>query len=156
MAAIHVILEPPKIKSATVSPSICHEVIGLDAMILVYWMLSFKPTFSVSSFTFIKRLLSSSSLSAIRVLSSTYLRLLIFLPAILIPTCASSILHFSWLYSAYKLNKHGDNIQPWPTLRGAGEAFHSWQRSWGRRLGLRKGGIKSQESPRIFSSIFPP
>ena len=45
----------PKIKSATVStvsPSICHEVMGLDAMILVFWMLSFKPTFSLSSFTF--------------------------------------------------------------------------------------------------------
>ena len=52
-----VILEPRKIKSAyisTVSPSICHEVTGLDAMILVFSMLSFKPTFSLSSFTFIK------------------------------------------------------------------------------------------------------
>ena len=47
-----VILEPPKIKSATVSLSICREVMGLDAMILVFWMLSFKPTFSLSSFTF--------------------------------------------------------------------------------------------------------
>ena len=49
-----VILEPPKIKSATVStvsPSICHDVIGPDAMIIVFWMLSFKPTFSLSSFT---------------------------------------------------------------------------------------------------------
>ena len=74
-----VILESPKIKSATVSsisPSICHEVIGSDAMILVFWMLSFKPTFSLSSFTFIKRLFSSSSLYAIRVVSSAYLRLL--------------------------------------------------------------------------------
>ena len=52
-------------------------------------MLSFKPTFSLSSFTFSKSLLSSSSLSAIRVVSS--LRLLIFLPAILIPACASYI-----------------------------------------------------------------
>ena len=46
-----VILEPPRIKSvivSTVSPSICHEVMGLDAMILVFWMLSFKPTFSLS------------------------------------------------------------------------------------------------------------
>ena len=57
-----------------VSPSICHEVMGQDAMILVFWMLSFKPTFSLS-FTFIKRLFSSS-LSAIRVMSSAYLRLL--------------------------------------------------------------------------------
>ena len=80
----HVILEPKKMKSATVStvsPSICHEVIGPDAMILVFWMLSFKPTFSLSFFTFIQRLFSSSSLSAIRVVSSVYLRLLIFLPA---------------------------------------------------------------------------
>ena len=56
-----VILEPPKIKSATVSTvssSICHEVMGLDAMIFVFWRLSFKPTFSLSSFTFIKRLFS--------------------------------------------------------------------------------------------------
>ena len=46
-----VIMEPPKIKSATVStvsPSICHEVMGPDAMILVFWMLSFKPIFSLS------------------------------------------------------------------------------------------------------------
>ena len=54
-----VILEPEKIKSDTVSPSISHEVMGPDAMILVFWMLSFKPTFSLSSFTFIKRLFSS-------------------------------------------------------------------------------------------------
>ena len=74
-----VILEPPKIKSLTVSPSIFHEVMGPDTMILVFWKLSFKPTFSLSSFTFIKRLFSSS-LSAIRVVSSAYLRLLIFLP----------------------------------------------------------------------------
>ena len=84
-----VILEPPKIKSDTVSPSVCHEVMGPDAMIFVFWMLSFKPTFSLSSFTFIKSLFSSSSLSAIRVVSSAYLRLLIFLPAILIPACAT-------------------------------------------------------------------
>ena len=83
-----VILEPPKIKSAIVSTSICHEVMGTDAMILVFWMLSFMPTFSLSSFTFMKRLFSSSLLSAIRVVSSAYLRLLIFLPAILIPACA--------------------------------------------------------------------
>ena len=85
-----VILEPPKIKSLTVSPSICHKVVGPDAMILVFWMLSFKPAFWVSSFTFIKRHFSSSSLYAIRVMSSAYLKLLIFLLAILIPTCASS------------------------------------------------------------------
>ena len=114
-----VILEPPQIKSttvSTVSPSICHEVMGPDAIILVFWVLSFKPTFPLSSFTFIKRLFSSSSLSAIRVLSSVYLRLLIFLPAILVPACASSSPTFLMMYSAYKLNKQGDNIQPWILL----------------------------------------
>ena len=109
-----VILEPKKIKSVTVSiisPSICHEGVGPDAMIFVFWMLSFKPTFSFSSFTFIKRLFSYSSLSAIRVVSSAYLRLLIFLPGILIPACASSSPAFRMIYSAYKLNQ-GNNIQP--------------------------------------------
>ena len=98
-----VILEPPKIKSdtvSTVSPSISHEVLVPDAMILVFWILSFKPTFSLSTFTFIKRLLSSSSLSAIRVVSSAYLRLLTFLPAILIPAYASSSPAFLMMYSA--------------------------------------------------------
>ena len=58
-----VILEPRKVKSATVStvsPSIYHEVMGPDVMILVFWILNFKPTFSLSSFTFIKSLFSSS------------------------------------------------------------------------------------------------
>ena len=91
-----VILESPKIKSDTVSPSISHEVMGLDAMILVFWMLSFKPIFSLSSFPFIKRLFSSSSLSAIRAVSSAYLRLLIFPHALLIPACASSSPVFAW------------------------------------------------------------
>ena len=54
-----VILQPKKRKSVTVLivfPSICHEVMGPDAMILVFLMLSFKPTFSLSYFTLIKRL----------------------------------------------------------------------------------------------------
>ena len=113
-----VVLEPKKIKFlpvSIVSPSICLEVMWLDAMILVFWMVSFKPTFSFSSFTFIKRLFSSSLPSAIRVVSSAYLRLLIFLLAILIPACASSSLAFHMMYSAYNLNKWGDNIQPWRT-----------------------------------------
>ena len=121
-----VILDPKKIKSDTVftvSPSICHEVMGPDAMILVFWILSFKPTFSLSSFTFIKRLFGSSSLSAIRVVSSAYLRLLMFLPAILIPACASSSPAFLMMYSKQKLNKQGDNIQPW------GTPFPIWNQS---------------------------
>ena len=72
-SASAVILEPSKIKSAvvsTVSPSISHEVMGLDAMILVFWMLSFKPAFSLSYFTFMERLFSSSLFSAVRAISS--------------------------------------------------------------------------------------
>ena len=59
-----VILEPKKIKSLTVSivsPSLCYEVVGPDSMISVFLMLSFKPDFLFSSFTFIKKLFSSSS-----------------------------------------------------------------------------------------------
>ena len=103
-----VILEPPKTKFVTVSivsPSICYEVMRPDAMVLVFWMLSFKPTFSLSSFTFNKRLSSSSLLSSIRVVSSVYLRLLIFLLTILIPAYTSFNLAFHMKYSAYKLNK---------------------------------------------------
>jgi len=80
-----VILGPKKIKSVTAfpfSPSICHGEMGLDVMILVFLMLSFKPDFSLSSLIHIKRLFSSSLLSAIRVVSPAYLRLLIFLPVI--------------------------------------------------------------------------
>ena len=110
-----VILEPPKIKFVTVSiasPSMHHEVMGLDAMVLVFRPLSFKATFSLSSFIFIKRLFSSSSLSAIRVVSSAHLGLLIFLSAISIPACASSSPAFHRRYSAYKLSKKSDKIQP--------------------------------------------
>ena len=74
-----VMLEPKKIKSvyiSTFSPSICHEVMELDVMIFVFWMLSFKPAFWLSCFTLIKRLFSSSLFSAIRVVSWTYLVLI--------------------------------------------------------------------------------
>ena len=75
-------------------------------------MLNFKPGFSLSSFTFIERLFTPSSFSAIRVVSSAYLRLLIFFLAVLLPACDSSSLAFHMLYSAWKLNKWSDNIQP--------------------------------------------
>ena len=113
-SASAVVLDPKKIKSVTVSivsPSVCHEVMGPDAMISGFWMLSFNSAFYLSSFTFIKRLFSSFSCFAIRVVS-VYLRLLIFLPAILFPVYDSSSLTFNMMYSAYKLNKQGDNIQP--------------------------------------------
>ena len=83
----------------------CHDLI-------FFLMLSFKPAFSLSSFTLIKRLFSSSSLPAIRAASSAYLRLLIFLPAIF--DSSNSVFHM--MYSTRKLNKQGDNIQPCHTL----------------------------------------
>ena len=95
-------------------PIYLDEVMGPDAMIFVFWMLSFKPTFysplSLSSrgslflFTFCHR-----------VVSSAYLRWLMFLLAILIPACVSSSPVFLMMYSAYKLNKQCDNIPPWHT-----------------------------------------
>ena len=88
---------------------------GLDAMIFIVLIFSFKPTLSLSSFTLIKRLFNSSLLSAICISE-----MLIFLPAILIPACESSSLEFHMMYSAYKLNKQGDNMQafctPFPIL----------------------------------------
>ena len=78
-------------------------------------MLNFKQVFSLSSLIVIKRLFSSSSLSAIGVLSYAYLRLLIFLLESLIPACHSPSPEFSTIYSVYKLNKQGDDIQPWHT-----------------------------------------
>ena len=88
---------------------------GTECHNLRFLMLSFKPVFSLSPFTCIKRFFSSSSISAIRVVTFAYLRLLIFLSAILIPTCDSSSQAFHMMYYAYKLSKQGDNIQPWCT-----------------------------------------
>ena len=111
-----VILEPPKIVSHCCH---CFPIYlpwsdGTGFHDLSFLNVEFKPTLSLSSFTFIKRLFSSS-LSAIRVVSSAFQRLLIFLPSVLIPACASSSPAYLLLYSAYKLNEQGDNIQPWCT-----------------------------------------
>ena len=94
---IAVILKPKKLSLTVfiVFPFVCHEVMEPDAMILVFLMLCFKPAFSLSSFSLIKRLFSSSSLSTIRVVSSTYLRWFIFLIAILIPAVINPAWHFS-------------------------------------------------------------
>ena len=78
----------------------CHD--------LSFWMLSFKPIFPLCSFTLINRLFSFSLLFAIKIVSSAYFSLLIFLPAILIPACGSSSLAFLMMYFAYKFNKQRD------------------------------------------------
>ena len=88
-------------------------------------MLNFKPSFSLFSFTFIKRLFSSL-LSAIRMVSSAYLRLLIFLPAILIPACASSSPAFHMMYSVLGFPGGSDRrpgFDPW-----VGKI--PWRREW--------------------------
>ena len=106
-----VILETKKIKSATVS-TVSH-LFAIKWWDQMPWS-SFSECWALSQLFHSKRPFSSS-LSAIRVVSSEYLRLLIFLPAILIPACASSSPAFLMIYSAYKLNKQSDNIQPWHT-----------------------------------------
>ena len=78
----------------------CHD--------LSFFNVEFKAIFFTLLFTLIKRLFSSSLLSAIRVVSSAYMMLL-FLLAVLISACDSSILTFHMMYSAYKLNKQGDS-----------------------------------------------
>ena len=76
-----------------------------------FLMFSFKQAFALSSFILIKSLFSSSSPSAIIVVSFAYLRLLISPLTILIPACDSSSLAINMMYSAWKLNKQGDNTQ---------------------------------------------
>ena len=96
-------------------PSFCHEVMEPDAMIVVFWMLSFKPTFSLSSFTFIKRLFSSL-FSAIawyhlHIWGYWYFSWQSWFQLV----CVSSSPEFRMMLSAQKLNKQGDSIQPWCT-----------------------------------------
>ena len=80
----------------------CH-----DLSFFFFFNIVFKPALSHSSFTLMKRLFSSSSLSVIRVVSSAYLRLSISLPPILIQACNSSSPAFLLMCSAYRLNKQG-------------------------------------------------
>ena len=108
-----VILEPKKIKSdtvSTVSPSISHEVMGPDAMIFTFWMLSFKSTFSLSTFTFIKRLFSSSSLSA-RAQFRTVIKQRLCKELILI----------------HKMKSFGGKILNWPCTKRAGRGLRKKQ-----------------------------
>ena len=123
-----VILEPKKIKSVNKIKFYFFSIYlqwsdGTRCHDFSFWMLSFKSAFSLSSFTSINRLFSYSLLSAIRVVSSAYLRLLMFLLAILIPACDSFSLAFCMMYSAQKLNTQDDNIWLWYTL------FPIWNQS---------------------------
>ena len=107
-----VILGPKKIKSVTVSiffPIYLPWGDGTRCPDLAFWILSSKPAFTLSSFTFIKKLVSSSSLSAIRV-CHLYIWGYLFLLVILIPVCTSTSPTFCKMYSTYKLYKQGDII----------------------------------------------
>ena len=108
-----VILEPNKRISVTTFtfPFYLPWSNGTRCRDLNFLIFSFKPALSLSSFTLIKRLLRSSLLSAIRVVSSAYLRLLMFLLLILILACNLSSRAFLMMCSAYRLNKHGDRRQ---------------------------------------------
>ena len=159
-----VILEPKKIKSvivSTVSPSVCHEVMGPKPWFYFsqWWVLS--QLFPLSSFTFSKRFFSSSSLSAITVVSSAYLRLLIFVLTILIPACATSSPAFCMMCSTYKLNKQSDNTQPWRTPFPIWNqsvvpcpvlTVVSWHSYWFLKRQVRWSGITI--SLRIFYSLW--
>ena len=92
----------------------------------IFWMLSFTSFFTLL-FHFHQEALQFLFAFCHRVVSSAYLRLLIFLTAILIPACASSSPAFHMIYSAYKLNKQADSIQPWhiPFQFGASPLFHA-------------------------------
>ena len=118
-----VILEPKKKKSVTHFSSVqfshstvhlfpfylpCSNWGGCHDLILFYLVFSLKPALSLSSFILIKSLFSSSSLSAIRMVSSAFLRLLMFLLPILILACNSSSPAFLMMCSAYRLNKKVD------------------------------------------------
>ena len=81
-------------------------------VLFFFLIFNLKPALSLFSFTHIKRLFSSSSLSAIRVVSSIYLRLLMFLPPIQTQACNSFTLAFLMMCSTYSLNKLGDIRQP--------------------------------------------
>ena len=108
-----VILEPPKSDTVSiVSPSICYKVMGLNAMIFVFWMLNFRPASSLSfipwPFQFLFTFCHKGGVICIS-------EVIDISPTILIPACVSSSPVFLMMYSAQKLNKQGDNIQPWRT-----------------------------------------
>ena len=117
-------------------------------------MLSFKPTFSLSSFTFIKRFFNSSLLSAIRVVSFVYLWLLIFLPEILIPACASSSPAFLTMYSSSLVLKRGQFCPVGGNVCRPSGLSHLW-RKWYQHLRCRTEGCCSI-SHNVQNSLPPP
>ena len=94
--------EPQFPLSSLGTPDFLSTYLGIDSlpMILVFWMLNFKPAFSLSSYIFIKRLFNFTLFSAIRVVSPSYLRLLIFLQQ----SWFQLVFHMAWHFAWYTLH----------------------------------------------------
>ena len=110
-----VILEPKKMKSvitSIVTPSICHEVMGPDAMIVVFFIFGFKPAFSLSYFTLIERFFSFSLISAVRVVSISILRLLMLYLCITISNMYLYICHMYDIYNISSYNCKASKLHP--------------------------------------------
>ena len=129
---------------------------GPDAIIFVFWVLSFKPAFSFSSFTFIKRLFGPFSLSAIRMVSSAYLSLLIFLPAVLISACYSSSPAFCMMYSTGVMVKNPPAMQEtyvwslgWEDPLNKGIVTHSSMLAGWIPWTEEPGGLQFMKSQRV-------
>ena len=121
-------------------------------------MLNFKLVFSLSSFILTQRLFSYSSLSAIRVVS--YLRLLIFFRAILIPVCTSSSLAFHMMYSgaslvAQRLKRLPATWETWVRSLGLKDPMekemptHSSILAWRIPWREEPGGLQTMGSQRV-------
>ena len=147
------------------SPPICHEVMGLEVIILIFWRLRFTPAFSLSFLTLIKKLFSSSSLSTIWMISFAYLRSLVFLLAIFIPACDSSSPAFHIMYYAYGGFPSGSVVKNlpamhepqkmqvwslgWEELLEEGMTTHSSILAWRIPWTEERGGLQSIGSQRV-------
>ena len=114
-----VILEPKKVKFDTVStfsPSICHKVMGIDGITLVFWMWCSKSAFTFPSFTLIKRLFSSSSFSAIQFSSVQFISVAQSCPTLCNPMNSSTpgppVHHHLPEFIQTQVHRVGDAIQP--------------------------------------------
>ena len=122
MPSNHLILCHPRLLLPSLFPSI--RVFLIESVLCIRWPKYWSFSFSISPSNEYSGLISFridwldildlSSISAIIVVSSAYLRLLIFLPSVLIPACDSLSLVFYMMYYTYNLNKQGDDIQPFP------------------------------------------
>ena len=137
--------------SFTFSPYICREVMGPDAIILVFFLIfSFKPALSLSCFNLMKMLFSSSSFSAIRVVSSTYLRLLLFLFIML-----SQHVYWSGLPSPPPVELSTMTWPSWVALHGMAHSFTELHKPLCHRTVLHEGAVSFTPMAKCFPSACP-